>query len=205
VEITRGQRLGEGWQLIGGDLALDLVNTVAWRASSSRATDLLADPDHLADWLSVALPRHGRRCLLQPTDLAGRAGDRALADVRALREATADALGAQLAGDALPIGATMRLREAIASARALATVPPTLPLRHVLAADAADRIAAALALAVEDLCSRTDLDRLRRCSDGDCGWLFLDVSRNRSRRWCDPGDCGNRSRVRAFSARRRSG
>ncbi|HEX3205086.1 MAG TPA: CGNR zinc finger domain-containing protein [Propionibacteriaceae bacterium] len=61
-----------------------------------------------------------------------------------------------------------------------------------------------LGLALGDLSSRGyDLERLRRCADQDCGWFFLDTSRNRTRRWCDPGDCGNRNRVKAFAARHR--
>ncbi|MGW5559426.1 CGNR zinc finger domain-containing protein [Micromonospora sp. NPDC003944] len=40
--------------------------------------------------------------------------------------------------------------------------------------------------------------------DGEgCGWLFLDSTRNHSRRWCDPLDCGNRARVRAYVQRHR--
>ena len=38
--------------------------------------------------------------------------------------------------------------------------------------------------------------RLRQCCGDTCGWLFLDASKNRSRRWCDMRDCGNRAKVR---------
>jgi len=37
---------------------------------------------------------------------------------------------------------------------------------------------------------------IRMCQAGDCGWLFLDSSKNHSRRWCDMKDCGNRAKVR---------
>ena len=49
-----------------------------------------------------------------------------------------------------------------------------------------------------------EVRRLRRCKADDCGWLFIDASRNRSRRWCDMNDCGNRAKVRRFRARRRT-
>jgi predicted RNA-binding Zn ribbon-like protein len=39
-------------------------------------------------------------------------------------------------------------------------------------------------------------ERVGRCADERCGWLFWDNSRNRSRRWCDMRDCGNRAKVR---------
>jgi predicted RNA-binding Zn ribbon-like protein len=47
-------------------------------------------------------------------------------------------------------------------------------------------------------------DRLRRCDDDGCGWLFLDTTRNHSRRWCSSGDCGNRDRARRHYARNRT-
>jgi predicted RNA-binding Zn ribbon-like protein len=47
-----------------------------------------------------------------------------------------------------------------------------------------------------------DLSRLRQCGGEDCGWFFLDTSRNRSRQWCDMKDCGNLAKVRRFRERR---
>ncbi|MBD1908980.1 CGNR zinc finger domain-containing protein [Leptolyngbya sp. FACHB-16] len=41
----------------------------------------------------------------------------------------------------------------------------------------------------------SDCDRLRECAGVGCGWFFLDFSRNRSRRWCDMEDCGNRAKA----------
>jgi predicted RNA-binding Zn ribbon-like protein len=49
-----------------------------------------------------------------------------------------------------------------------------------------------------------ELERLRECAAGDCGWLFLDRSKNRSRRWCDMTVCGNRDKARRHRARRRA-
>jgi predicted RNA-binding Zn ribbon-like protein len=47
-----------------------------------------------------------------------------------------------------------------------------------------------------------DLTRVRTCAAHDCGWLFLDTSRNRSRRWCSMQSCGNRAKVQQFRERR---
>jgi predicted RNA-binding Zn ribbon-like protein len=44
--------------------------------------------------------------------------------------------------------------------------------------------------------------RVRECAGHDCGWLFLDTTKNGNRRWCDSADCGNRARVRAHYQRR---
>lgn len=54
-----------------------------------------------------------------------------------------------------------------------------------------------------DLLTSAELRRLKLCHADDCGWLFIDASRNRSRRWCDMSDCGNRAKVRRFRERRR--
>lgn len=45
--------------------------------------------------------------------------------------------------------------------------------------------------------------RVRPCAADDCGWWFVDDTKNRSRRWCDMKSCGNRAKVRAFRARAR--
>jgi predicted RNA-binding Zn ribbon-like protein len=47
------------------------------------------------------------------------------------------------------------------------------------------------------LCSPNAL-RIRICEGGQCGWLFLDGSRGKRRRWCDMNDCGNRAKARRY-------
>jgi len=47
-----------------------------------------------------------------------------------------------------------------------------------------------------DVLTSAALERVRMCAGPDCGWLFYDQSKNRSRKWCDSRDCGNRDRVR---------
>jgi predicted RNA-binding Zn ribbon-like protein len=49
-----------------------------------------------------------------------------------------------------------------------------------------------------DLLVSVDLKKLKFCSDPMCRWLFLDISRNQSRRWCDMKDCGNRAKAKRF-------
>jgi predicted RNA-binding Zn ribbon-like protein len=55
--------------------------------------------------------------------------------------------------------------------------------------------------AADVLLSAADLERLKQCPAADCGWVFIDASRNRTRRWCDPALCGNRARVRSHYER----
>ena len=61
-----------------------------------------------------------------------------------------------------------------------------------------------IALAAGDLLERADLTRLKRCPGPDgCGWLFLDESRNRSRKWCSMDYCGSFAKARRFAERHR--
>jgi predicted RNA-binding Zn ribbon-like protein len=59
--------------------------------------------------------------------------------------------------------------------------------------------------AAVDLLRTLDVRHLKTCplADGGCGWLFLDRSRNSSRRWCSMDDCGARAKARRLTARRR--
>jgi predicted RNA-binding Zn ribbon-like protein len=60
-----------------------------------------------------------------------------------------------------------------------------------------------IAQSAAELLLRQDLrDRVGQCADPEgCGWLFLDTSKNRSRRWCSIRDCGNRAKQRRLQAR----
>jgi predicted RNA-binding Zn ribbon-like protein len=62
-----------------------------------------------------------------------------------------------------------------------------------------------LALLAGDLLTSPDLARLKQCGRHPCGWLFLDRTKNRSRRWCSSAECGNLTRVQRYRARRRGG
>ena len=55
-----------------------------------------------------------------------------------------------------------------------------------------------------DLLVSEEIRQVKRCADPICGWLFLDISRNRSRRWCDMADCGNRAKASRFYRKNKS-
>lgn len=69
--------------------------------------------------------------------------------------------------------------------------------------DRLDRMLWPVALSTVELLTSDRLVRVKQCASETCGWLFLDGSRNRSRRWCDMSDCGNRAKARAFYERSR--
>ena len=67
----------------------------------------------------------------------------------------------------------------------------------------ADRIAAEAAMAFLDLIRADELGRLRICAAADCEDVLVDLSKNSSKRYCDTGNCGNRTNVAAYRARKR--
>jgi predicted RNA-binding Zn ribbon-like protein len=62
-----------------------------------------------------------------------------------------------------------------------------------------------LALQTLQFLTSDDVRLVNVCAGDDCGWVFLDRSRNRTRRWCSTADCGSRNRVRRYNARRTQG
>jgi predicted RNA-binding Zn ribbon-like protein len=74
---------------------------------------------------------------------------------------------------------------------------------HVSRADAPvpHRVAAQIAFAFADLVRLGETERLRRCLAPGCQSVLVDLSRNRSRLYCDTGNCGNRQHAAAYRAR----
>lgn len=66
------------------------------------------------------------------------------------------------------------------------------------------RTAADIAIALADAVVDGEASRIGLCAAADCGALFVDLSRNRSKRFCDRGNCANRTHVAAYRARRTS-
>lgn len=75
----------------------------------------------------------------------------------------------------------------------LHATPPAAPLQTRMAVEAA--------MAIVDLVRTEELSRLRICQAGDCQDVVVDLSKNRSKRFCD-GGCGNRTAVAAYRARK---
>jgi predicted RNA-binding Zn ribbon-like protein len=64
------------------------------------------------------------------------------------------------------------------------------------------RIRVETAMALVDLIRRGEVDRIKVCAADDCEALLVDLSKNRSKRFCDVGNCGNRANVNAYRARK---
>jgi predicted RNA-binding Zn ribbon-like protein len=55
-----------------------------------------------------------------------------------------------------------------------------------------------------ELLTSAQIVQVRECAGDTCSWLFLDTSKNHSRRWCDMKDCGNRAKAKRHYARSRA-
>ncbi len=196
----------QGIELIGGHPALDFANTAGNHESEDRS-EWLRDFGEVTGW--------ARHAGLLDEEL-----ERAL-DVRAA--ARPDEAHEAWRGIVSYREAVYRTFAAVAQGRTPAeTDLATLHRMRVAALEAARPVwedAASLrwdrgerdflrpvhpvAVSVFELLGSPELARLKQCGNHPCGWLFLDRSRNGSRRWCSSGDCGNLTRVRRYRARRR--
>jgi predicted RNA-binding Zn ribbon-like protein len=206
-------RIGE-LPLIGGHRALDLVNTVAPRLPVAERRDHLQTPDDLLTWSQ----RTGLIDAAQAREVAAAwsaspaAGRRALAAVKEIREALYEVLSAQDTPSAAEAELD-HISRAWASAVSRARLVPrttaaggTGVARWVVYSPPPLLVADRVAQDAVDLLGGIDMARLGSCpvEDGGCGWLFLDLSRNRSRRWCTMQDCGNGAKARRLTERRRT-
>jgi predicted RNA-binding Zn ribbon-like protein len=197
----------EALLLIGGSLCLDLANTVD-RRGSGRARDRLRDYDDLIVWTVRAGALEGEvadrvraRAAAEPEAAAA-----TLARARWLRAAVYRVGAAVAAGGSLPSAALETLsHEAFALVARTRLAPLSDGATFGRAWDSAEEDALerplwAVAWSVAELLliGRGDAGRLRECANADCHWLFVDRSRNRSRRWCAMETCGN-----VLKARRR--
>ncbi len=177
---------GDPVKLIGGRLALDFLNTADWTAAGEAHQEMIESMADIAAWVEAAgvadarLPEDASsfralRARLRPAfvGVSGEAAGKAAGEAAAC--AAINALLKGIAGDALAprTGA-----------------PPTLA--ELVAIDAASL-----------LVDRRATVRLKRCPGPDCGWLFIDETKNGRRRWCMMETCGNRAKARRHYARTR--
>lgn len=197
------------FDLSGRHLALNLANTISYRADPERRKERL---ESYRDLISFARQSE----LLSPQqadELRAYAASHAtgarssFGKAIVLREAIYRMFAA-IADKKAPAAGDLRVinhdaREAMRH-RALAPVNGGYGWEWKWdPRNSAGRILWPMALAAAELLTSDALQTVRVCEAPDCGWLFLDRSRNRSRRWCDMTSCGNREKARRHYRRRR--
>jgi len=204
------------WKLIGGRLCLDFVNTVGGRVSAGKrrgrdyADTVLRDKlPRYSDLLSWA-EAGGALTRRESLQLARRAAadPQAAASVlaRAVRfRAALYRIFKSAAGNWTPEPAVMRILQrelSVAGARErLAYAAGAFVRTWDHPTRALDRALWPVARSAAELLASNSLAMVRQCAGDECGWMFLDSSRNHSRQWCDMKDCGNRAKVRRFRQR----
>ena len=197
----------EHLKLIGGAVCLDFANTVDWR-TGEQPKDWLHDYAELVAWCRHAevleVPQARRLLKRAASDPSG--AQTAFAQAIGLREAiyriftTHSAGGPLLARDLELLNRV--LKDAVTHLR-LASTKVGFVWSWYDVEDCLSWPCWLIARSAADLLTSEKQDRVRECAGPGCGWLFLDMSRNRSRRWCDMADCGNRAKARRNYARKR--
>jgi predicted RNA-binding Zn ribbon-like protein len=194
-------------ELIGGRVCLDFVNTVSWRPGPAPLERLEAYADLIA-WARHAglIAAADAKRLTAVAARRPRAAARALGQAVDLREALHRVFGHALAGGKGARADMALLNEVLATGGGAPRLAPAGD-GYVWRPDGNDktfvRILTPIAWSAAELLASDQLHRLKVCGADDCGWLFLDLSRNRTRRWCSMADCGNRAKARRHYARAR--
>jgi len=194
VRLEAVASLADNFQLVAGDLALDLVNTVSWRGDRERRIERIPTFESLVHWSTRAglLQAPTARQLTRSAATDPVAAERCARQVRGLREDLHLVIASHLDGIALPAVALRRLQLRFVKAMEAAS-PSSLPLGWEMSLDTPAALGHAFALSAMRLLQSDHVDRIGRCSNDACQWVFVDHSRNHSRRWCSPTDCGNRT------------
>jgi predicted RNA-binding Zn ribbon-like protein len=188
--------------LVAAHPALDLVNTLDWRFRPSGTEELLKTYNDL-----LRFTEQSKLLGIRPSAV-GRAGPKALAQCRELREALAEIFYARLDGRQPSTAARHRLERYFQEARQKQKLNWKQSPRLVWDWSGMERDAElpvwALAMSASELMTSEAVDRVRACDNTECRWLFLDTSKNHTRRWCDMKVCGNRMKARRFKAQRKT-
>jgi|SRR5581483_4135763 len=193
------------FELSGGRLCLDFVNTVSNRGSEAPVDHLRSYGDFLSFCEQAhAVPAALLRQLAKEAAAHPAAARSALSQAVAVREALFHVFDAISAGRRpRPVDLAV-VNEHVPAAFARSRVTADAD-RYTLIVDAADGdLLSPLAPIVKsavDLLTSADVDRVRACAAETCEWLFMDTTKNRTRRWCAMKVCGNREKVRRFRSR----
>jgi predicted RNA-binding Zn ribbon-like protein len=194
---------------LGGHVATDFTNTVAWTAAGL-ANERLDSFGDLVRWAreatlltSAEAAALNRRAREQPARQA-----EALRDAREQRAVLHDLFSA-LADGRKPAAPTLRSFNALlrraASTLQLVWENGALTLADGGAvSDSLELVTTRVAWAAAELVRSAQAARLKRCAGDNCGWLFVDTTKNGSRRWCSMDDCGSRAKARRYYRRRKA-
>ncbi len=196
----------ERWPLRGGVPCLDFANTEAYR-DTGHEMDLLQSYDMLVAWSLAAgalQPGEAGPLLLAAAGAPEVAAEH-LTQAKELRQAIHVVMESVAHRTEPPVATLATLNAFLAESQVHNQI-----VRSNGGFEAHFRPEDDMALPIwrlTDSAARLllspDREYVRECPGHECGWLFLDTTKNHSRRWCDSADCGNKARVRAYAQRKR--
>ena len=194
-------------RLLGGQLSLDYVNTPDPRGHNPR--EYLLAYDDIVNWSRHAgiLPEEVALPLLRAAEEHPACAAAVYARAIELRETLhraflALAHGESPARDDLD-AIRVAYRYTLGHAR-LVMSEGRYDWAWIEADDALDRPLWPIVRAAVELLTSPEVARVKECGNHGCGWLFLDTSKNGSRRWCSMESCGSQVKMRRYYARRRA-
>jgi predicted RNA-binding Zn ribbon-like protein len=192
--------------IIGGNAALDFVNTVTGRDQSPR--DWIDSYLRLLEWAAFVhlLPERILRALAKKAQAKPRAAAMALARAKVLREALFEVVTRIISRRAPPKRALEFLHQYwIAGTKAHELRFDDGRVFVNLRNDALDfdMIASLVAYRMAEQVLSLPTERLHICQGPNCSWVFIDSSKAGRRRWCDMAVCGNAAKFRRFQKRSR--
>ncbi len=208
--MAEAGKQGASFELVAGRLCLDFVNTLDGSRETGETQEKLVSYGDLVAWgreAGVVTEREARTLLREAARNPGGAA-RALARARALREAVYEIFYAVAHGRRAPSKTDLavlnaELSEAMAQSRVVRT-DDGFGWDWSTKDEALERVIWPVARSAAELLTSGEVGRTRVCEAGDCSWLFMDLSKNRSRRWCDMKNCGNRAKSRRHYERKRA-
>jgi predicted RNA-binding Zn ribbon-like protein len=194
----------ERLRVIGGDVALDFVNTVDGEADGDPGFEHLQSYEDLVAWgyrVGILSEERARRLLREARE---RPSEAEAVHVRALelRDDLYELFRAVAWGMRPSAGNVEALRRAESEAISRARLVPDEEGFAWGWPDDSDLAGVLWPVvhAATELLTSGPLDRVKACAG--CRWLFVDESRNRSRRWCTMEECGTHEKVRRYLERR---
>ncbi len=196
------------FRLVGGHLCLDFCNTVGGLRGMKSSEHLGSYADFVA-WCQQS----GLLTEAQADSLLRKATNRedearvALSRAIELREGLYRIFTAVAEGRRPPVGDLDRLNAELAGTlgrQRVVSDSSGFAWRWGEGEESLDGALGPIAHSAADLLTSPEmLPHVRRCESGTCGWLFLDSTKNHSRRWCEMRDCGNLAKARRYRLKQR--
>ena len=202
------------FEFLGEALCLDFVNTLHDTAAKDQGEDLSSDAD-VAVWAAEAgILTAGEMVTFHAgvtkkyvsLNLLGKRHASLCDEARALREALRAIFQRAVRGKKIGLGDVETLNlllKCFSVAGQIEKSNGDWTMNWDSRAGGAERVFYAIVKSAAEVVATGRWRALRECDSDTCTWMFLDTSKNHSRRWCEMARCGNRDKVQRFRARSR--